>query len=206
MQHRQAQSNAARNLGASALSQITDKALVQSMAAGDKRALKLLYLRHCGRVFRFIVRLVGNEATAEEVLNEVFLEAWRQADRFESRSQVATWLMAIARFKAIAERRRRSELQLDDKYAAVIPDPSDTPSISLEKRQRSAVLQTCLAMLTPAHREVINLIYYQGQKVEDVARFTGAPISTIKTRMHYARGRMAELLAAAGVDRGWVTI
>ena len=206
MQNGQAQSNAARNLGASALSEITDKALVQSIAAGDKRALKLLYLRHGGRVFRFIVRLVGNETTAEEVLNEVFLEAWRQADKFESRSQVATWLMAIARFKAIAERRRRSELQLDDKFAVVIPDTSDTPAMSLEKRQRSDILQTCLAMLTPAHREVINLIYYQGHKVEDVARFTGAPISTIKTRMHYARSRMAELLAAAGIDRGWVTI
>jgi RNA polymerase sigma-70 factor (ECF subfamily) len=179
---------------------------MQMMAAGDKRALKLLYMRHSGRVFRFIVRLVGNESTAEEVLNEVFLEAWRRAGTFEARSQVATWLMSIARFKALAERRRRSEVQLDEKVAAVLVDPADTPSISMEKKQRSDVLRACLAKLTPNHREVINLIYYQGRNVEEVARFTGAPVSTIKTRMHYARSRMAELLAAAGVDRGWVAI
>jgi len=203
---RQAQSNAASRSGVAVSSQISDKALVQAIAAGDKRALKLLYVRHSGRVFRFIVRLVGNEATAEEVLNEVFLEAWRQAERFESRSQVSTWLMAIARFKAIGERRRRSELQLDDKVAAVIADPSDTPSIAMEKRQRGDILRSCVAKLTPTHREVINLIYYQGNKVEDVAQVTGIPVSTIKTRMHYARSRMAELLAAEGVDRAWVAI
>lgn len=56
------------------------------------------------------------------------------------------------------------------------------------------------------HRDVINLIYYQGKKIEEVAQFTGAPISTIKTRLHYARGRMAKLLAAAGVDRAWAGI
>jgi len=203
---RQAQSNAASRSGVAVSSQISDKALVQAIAAGDKRALKLLYVRHSGRVFRFIVRLVGNEATAEEVLNEVFLEAWRQAERFESRSQVSSWLMAIARFKAIGERRRRSELQLDDKVAAVIADPSDTPSIAMEKRQRGDILRSCVAKLTPTHREVINLIYYQGNKVEDVAQVTGIPVSTIKTRMHYARSRMAELLAAEGVDRAWVAI
>jgi len=203
---RQAQSNAASRSGVAVSSQISDKALVQAIAAGDKRALKLLYVRHSGRVFRFIVRLVGNEATAEEVLNEVFLEAWRQAERFESRSQVSTWLMAMARFKAIGERRRRSELQLDDKVAAVIADPSDTPSIAMEKRQRGDILRSCVAKLTPTHREVINLIYYQGNKVEDVAQVTGIPVSTIKTRMHYARSRMAELLAAEGVDRAWVAI
>jgi len=76
----------------------------------------------------------------------------------------------------------------------------------MEKRERSAILQKCLAKLSPIHRDVINLIYYQGKKVEEVAQFTGTPISTIKTRMHYARNRMAELLAEAGVDRAWAEI
>jgi RNA polymerase sigma-70 factor (ECF subfamily) len=206
MQTGQQQSTAAGRCDAAALARISDKALMASVAAGDTRALKLLYVRHSGRVFRFIVRLVGNEATAEEVLNEVFLDAWRQADRFEARSQVATWLMSIARFKAIAECRRRAELQLDEKLAAVIEDPADSPVASLAKRQRSDILRACLAKLTPSHREVINLVYYQGNKVEDVARLSGTPINTVKTRMHYARSRMAELLAVAGVDRAWIAI
>jgi RNA polymerase sigma-70 factor (ECF subfamily) len=95
---------------------------------------------------------------------------------------------------------------LDEGAAAVIEDLSDTPAISAEKRERSDVVKRCLAKLSPIHRDVINQIYYQGNKVEEVAMFTGAPISTIKTRMHYARGRMAELLAEVGVDRDWAAI
>ena len=198
--------NTSTKFSTAAPSKISDKALVQSMADGDKRALKLLYMRHHVHVYRYVMRLAGNESTAEEVVNEVFLEAWRHAPEFKGKSQVATWLLAIARFKTISECRRRSEAQLDEKVAAVIEDPSDTPSTSMEKHERSHILQQCLAKLTPIHREVINLIYYQGKKIEEVAQFTGAPISTIKTRMHYARSRMAELLAEAGVDRAWATI
>jgi RNA polymerase sigma-70 factor (ECF subfamily) len=200
------QSNAPTKLSAMAPKELSDKALVQLMAEEDKRALKLLYLRHHDRVRRFVMRLTGNESTAEEVVNEAFLDAWRHAAEFEGRSQVATWLMSIARFKAISQCRRRSEAHLDDRTAAVIEDLSDTPSTSMEKRQRSDILQKCLAKLTPVHREVINLIYYQGKKIEEVAQFTGAPVSTIKTRMHYARSRMADLLSEAGIDRAWVAI
>jgi RNA polymerase sigma-70 factor (ECF subfamily) len=206
MQTGHVQSNASTKLSAMAPADLSDKALVKLMAEEDKRALKLLYLRHHDRVRRFIMRFTGNESTAEEVVNEVFLEAWRHAEEFEGRSQVATWLMSIARFKALSACRRRSEAQLDDRTAAVIEDLSDTPSTSIEKRQRSDILQKCLAKLTPVHREVINLIYYQGKKIEEVAQFTGAPVSTIKTRMHYARSRMADLLAEAGIDRAWVAI
>jgi RNA polymerase sigma-70 factor, ECF subfamily len=186
--------------------ELSDEALVQLMADEDKRALKLLYLRHRDRVRRFVTRLTGNDAVAEEVVNEVLLEAWRHAGDFEGRSQVTTWLMSIARFKAISECRRRSEAQLDESAAAIIEDPADTPAVSMDKRERTDILQRCLAKLTPLHREVINLIYYQGRKIEEVARFTGAPINTVKTRMHHARRRMAELLAEAGVDRAWVAI
>jgi RNA polymerase sigma-70 factor (ECF subfamily) len=206
MQVGQALSNPATKFSSALLSDASDKALIRAMADGDKGALKILYVRHHARVRRFLVRMVGSEEMAEEIVNEVFLEAWRRADKFEGRSQVATWLMAIARFRAITECRRRWDAQLDDRVAAVIEDSSDIPSISLEKRERSDILQRCVAKLTPLHREVINLIYYQGKKVEEVAQFTGTPVNTIKTRMHHARNRMAELLAEAGVDKAWVAI
>jgi RNA polymerase sigma-70 factor (ECF subfamily) len=206
MQIGHTQSNPAIKFGTAAPSDASDEALIQSMADGDKRAFKMLYVRHHVRVFRFVMRLIGNQSTAEEVVNEVFLEAWRHAHEFKGRSRVTTWLLSIARFKTISECRRRSDAQLDESAAAVIEDPKDIPSTSMEKHERSDILQACLAKLTPIHREVLNLIYYQGKKVEEVAQFTGAPISTIKTRMHYARGRMAELLAEAGVDRAWAAI
>jgi RNA polymerase sigma-70 factor (ECF subfamily) len=187
-------------------SRISDRALVELIAAGDKDALKLLYMRHRDRVYRFVQRLTGSELVADEVLNEVFLSAWRHADTFEGRSQVATWLLSIARFKAMSECRRRTEMPLDNEATMVIEDPSDGPATAAEKRERSDILQKCIAKLTPIHREVINLTYYQGQKIEEVARSTGAPVATIKTRLHYARSRMAELLADAGIDRAWAAI
>jgi RNA polymerase sigma-70 factor (ECF subfamily) len=206
MQIGNTQSNASAKFSTGASSEVSDRALIQSISDGDKRAFKMLYVRHHVRVFRYVMRLIRNESIAEEVVNEVFLQAWRHAQDFEGRSQVATWLLSIARFKIISACRRRSEDQLDERAASVIEDTSDTPSISMEKHERSDILQSCLGKLSPIHSEVISLIYYQGKKIEEVAQFTGAPISTIKTRMHYARARLATLLSEAGVDRAWASI
>jgi RNA polymerase sigma-70 factor (ECF subfamily) len=180
--------------------------LIQSIADGDKDAFKALYLRNHVRVYRFVMQLVRNESTAEEIVNEVFLQAWRKADRFEGKSQVATWLLSIARFKAMTALRQRSDTQLDHEVASAIEDPADNPATMVAKKERSEIVKSCVAKLAPHHREVINLIYYQGNKIEEVARAIGEPINTIKTRMHHARHQMAKLLANAGVDRAWVTI
>lgn len=192
--------------GAAPLSQITDQALVQSIAAGDKAAFKLLYLRHHERVYRFVLRLTGIESMADEIVNDVFLAVWRHAGQFEGKSQVATWLLGIARHRAISACRRPREAPLEEHVAAVIEDPADSPAASIEKHQRMDILRKCLAKLTPVHRDVIKLIYYQGNKIEQVAQSTGAPISTVKTRLHYARNRLGALLAEAGMDRAWLAI
>jgi RNA polymerase sigma-70 factor (ECF subfamily) len=182
----------------------SDAVLLRCIANGDKTALKILYLRHRERIYRFVVRLSSSDSIADEAVNEVFLAVWRNAGKFKGESQVATWLLSIARFKAFTESRRRSEVPLDERSAALIEDPTDGPATFVEKRQRSDILQRCLGKLTPIHRDVINLIYYQGKKIEEVARSTGTPAATIKTRLHYARIRLAELLSEAGVDRAWV--
>jgi len=195
-----------RASGISVNSEASDAALIQSIADGDKAAFRLLYLRHRERVYRFVVRLSGSDSMADEAVNEVFLAVWRSAGKFEAKSKVATWLLAIARFKVLTESRRRSEVPLDERAAASIEDPTDDPAICIEKRQRSDILQRCLGKLTPSHRDVINLIYYQEKKVEEVARSTGAPVATIKTRLHYARNHLAELLTEAGMDKAWVAV
>jgi RNA polymerase sigma-70 factor, ECF subfamily len=190
----------------SVIAQISDEALVESIAEGDRRALETLYMRHHARLYRLLLRRIGRESVAEELVNEVFLEVWRNAHRFEAKARVATWLIAIARYKALSELRRRTETQLDDCVAAAIEDPADGPATTVERQNRRVILHRCLAKLSPQHREVIHLVYYQEKKIEEVARFIGAPINTIKTRIFYARSRMAQLLAEAGVDRAWVAI
>ncbi len=110
--------------------------------------MQVLYGRHNVRVYRFIVRLTGNTSTAEDLVSEVFLDVWRQADAFEAKCQVSTWLLAIARYKALSALRRRSDEQLDDKIAATIEDPSDNPETIMFHKDRSALVQKCLMQLS----------------------------------------------------------
>jgi RNA polymerase sigma-70 factor (ECF subfamily) len=180
--------------------------LIALIAAGDKRALEALYIRHHGRVQRFLMRLVKDESVAEELVDEVFLAIWRHADQFEAKSSATTWMLSIARHKAISELRRHADVHLDEKVAASIEDASDGPALTMDKHDRSAVVAKCLEKLSPQHREVINLVYYQDKKIGEVAKALDAPINTVKSRMHYARNRMAELLTEVGVDGAWAAI
>jgi RNA polymerase sigma-70 factor (ECF subfamily) len=180
--------------------QTSDEALVQLIASGDKKALQILFARHNVRVFRFVLRFLGDESFAEDLVSEVFFDVWRQADRFESRSQVSTWLMAIARNKALTVLRRRTTEELDEEVAEFIEDPSDNPEITMQKTQRSAILQDCLGQLSPAHREIIDLVYYHEKGIDEVAEIIGVPQNTVKTRMFYARKRIGELLATKGFE------
>lgn len=181
----------------------SDEVLIGRIAAGDKLAMQVLYARHHVRVYRFVLRLVGDPTRAEDLISEVFLDVWRQAGRFEARSQVTTWLLAIARFKALSALRRRPDEELDDEKAAAIEDQSDDPEVAVQKKDKSQALRKCLGALSADHREIIDLVYYHEKSVEEVATILKIPENTVKTRMFYARKKLAELLKAAGVDRGW---
>ena len=181
----------------------SDEVLIGRIATGDRLAMQVLYARYHVRVFRFVVRLVRDEATAEDLISEVFLDVWRQAGRFEGRSTVSTWMLAIARFKAISALRRRSDEELDEDAAGAIEDPSDDPATALEKKDKSVVIRKCLMGLSAEHREIVDLVYYHEKSVEEVADIVGIPVNTVKTRMFYARKRLAELLKAGGIERGW---
>jgi RNA polymerase sigma-70 factor, ECF subfamily len=197
---------AARANGQSRLAgqETSDQALVGLIAKGDKHAMQVLFGRHNVKVFRFLMRFVDGEATAEDLVSEVFIEVWRNAAQFEARSQVSTWLLGIARHKALSALRRRSTEELDEDVIEFIEDPSDNPEAVLQKTQRSEILRECLKQLSPAHREIIDLVYYHERTIDEVAEIIGVPQNTVKTRMFYARKRIGELLAARGLERALV--
>jgi RNA polymerase sigma-70 factor (ECF subfamily) len=182
---------------------VSDEALIARIASGDRDAMRALYLKHHVRVYRFVMRLVRNQTTAEDVISDVFLDVWRQAGSFEGRSAVSTWLLAIARFKALSVLRRKPEEELNDTGAAAVPDPTDDPEIATQKKDTGEILRQCLAALSREHREVIDLVYYHEKSVEEVAAIVGIPEATVKTRMFYARKKLSGLLKSAGVDRPW---
>jgi RNA polymerase sigma-70 factor, ECF subfamily len=178
----------------------SDERLVERVAAGDRAAMQVLYARHHLRVYRFVLRIVNNAATAEDLTSDAFLDVWRHAGRFEGRSQVSTWIFAIARYKAVAALRRRTNDPLDDEIACQIPDPAEGPEAIVQKQDESAALRQCLTQLSPAHREVIDLVYYHEKSIAEVAEIIGAPQNTVKTRMFHARKQIAALLDARGFD------
>src|SRR5271169_4759768 len=90
----------------------SDEVLIARIAGGDRLAMQVLFARHQVRVYRFVLRLLRNEATAEDLISEVFLDVWRQAGKFEGRSTVSTWMLSIARFKALSALRRKPEQEL----------------------------------------------------------------------------------------------
>jgi RNA polymerase sigma-70 factor (ECF subfamily) len=178
----------------------SDESLVAQVAHGDRRAIALLVSRHQQAVYRFVLRLVRNSGAAEDIVSDVFIELWRQASRFEGRAELSTWLLAIARNKAHSAMRRRVDQPLDEVIAEKIPDCALTPEETLDAEKRGALLRTCLERLSPAHREIIDLVYFHEKSVEDVSAIVGAPAATVKTRMFHARKQLAALLRAAGVD------
>jgi RNA polymerase sigma-70 factor (ECF subfamily) len=181
----------------------SDEVLIARIAGGDRLAMQVLFARHQVRVYRFVLRLVRNEATAEDLISEVFLDVWRQAGKFEGRSAVSTWMLSIARFKALSALRRKPEQELDEETAEQIEDHADTPETALAKKDKAAVLRQALSKLSADLREIVDLVYYHEKSVEEVAEIVGIPEATVKTRMFYARKKLSEILKEQGIDRGW---
>jgi RNA polymerase sigma-70 factor, ECF subfamily len=179
----------------------SDEMLLESIAAGEKAAMHVLYARHNVRVYRFILRIVGDASVAEDLVSQVFLDVWRTAGQFEGRSQVSTWMLAIARFKALTALRNRRHEDLDQDEVMQIADGGDTPETAMDRSQTSSTLRQAIALLSPAHREIIDLVYYHEKSVEEVAQIIGIPQATVKTRLFYARKHLGELLKEAGFER-----
>src|SRR5205085_7712055 len=143
----------------------SDEVLIRRIAGGDQLAMQTLFVRHRVALYRWLLRLVGDEALAEDLLSDVFLDVWRQAAKFEARSSISTWLLAIARYKALSARRRRIDAELDEEVPviiAIIADPADNPELVLQKKNQAELVRHSLARLSPEHGEVIDPVYYHG--------------------------------------------
>jgi RNA polymerase sigma-70 factor, ECF subfamily len=175
----------------------SDETLVARIAAGDKLAMQVLFARHRTPVYRWLLRFVGNETVAEDLLSDVFFDVWQQAGHFEGRSAVTTWLLSIARFKALSARRRRTHAELDETIETNVADGADNPEITLQKKNRGEQVRAAMMKLSADHRDILDLVYYHENSVEDCALILNIPVATVKTRMFYARKKLAELVQEA---------
>jgi RNA polymerase sigma-70 factor, ECF subfamily len=188
---------AAPAIAAAAGEYSSDEILVERIAAGDKLAMQVLFARHRTNVYRWLLRFVGNETVADDLLSDVFLDVWQQAGRFEGRAAVTTWLLSIARYKALSARRRRTEAELDETIETTVADSADNPEVALQRKSRNELVRAALMKLSPDHREIIDLVYYHEKSVDDCALILNIPAATVKTRMFYARKKLADLVQEA---------
>jgi RNA polymerase sigma-70 factor, ECF subfamily len=153
----------------------SDEMLVERIAAGDSLAMQMLFARH----------------------RMCFFDVWRQAGRFEGRSAVATWLLSITRFKALSTRRRRTHAELDETIETTVAESADNPEITLQKKNRGELVRAALMKLSANDRDILDLVYFHENSVEDCALILNLPVATVKARMLSARKKLAELVQEA---------
>lgn len=185
----------------------TDRRLLRDVSAGSSESLGRLYDRHAGLVYGLARRIVGAEADAEEVVQDVFAQVWRDAGRYQAgRATVAGWVVMLTRARAIDRlRARRARPDLgqgtDDgpqRLAAADPDPEQ---LSITSAQAGTV-RRALADLPPPQRELVDLAYYDGFTHTEIAAQTGVPLGTVKTRLRSAMATLRDALTGDGPAAG----
>lgn len=180
-----------------------DEDLIARVARKDSAALRALFVAYQVKLHRFLFRIVRNEAIAEDLVNETFIKVWTKAGSFSGQSKVSTWIYTIARNEALSLLRKKSEGSLDDDAAAQIEDESDNQETELAKQDKGALMRACIDKLSDAHREIVDLVYYQEMSVSEAAQILAIPENTVKTRMFHARQQLSTHFKRAGIDRGW---
>jgi len=182
-------------IGQASTSAGPDEKLMAQIATGEQAALRTLFTRHYSRVYRFVSRFVKDRDAVEEVVNDTFLIAWQQAPRFEGRSRVATWLLGIARYRALgAVKARQAHPESMEQHEATLVDPSERVDARMQREDSSHYLKRCLAMLPREQALLIELHYFSDKSLKEAAALTGVPLNTIKTRMFLARKKLATML------------
>ncbi|MBC7844270.1 MAG: sigma-70 family RNA polymerase sigma factor [Gemmatimonadaceae bacterium] len=177
-----------------------DAAIVGRMAGGDESALGALYDRWADAVNALVVRIVRDEAEAEEVVEAVFWQAWQQAARYTTdRGAPGAWLLAMARSRSLdrlrALRRRRDEQPVDDSVFDNQPAVGD-PLSELDANERASRVVSALQHLPDEQREVLELAYFEGLSQTEIAERLGLPLGTVKTRARLALRKMRDRLDA----------
>jgi RNA polymerase sigma-70 factor (ECF subfamily) len=171
-----------------------DAEWIAAVARGDRRALDHLYREYAPRIFRFALRLTHNATSAEEVANDVMLEVWKSARHYERRSLPSTWILGIARHRALNAIRGRhlSLAPLDG--AAEVADSAPDAATELDQAALRVQLTAAMNRLPAEQREVLELTFMEGLSCAEAAKVVHCPENTVKTRVYYAKKKLEPLL------------
>ena len=178
-----------------------DALWIQQIAAGDRDAFEKLYGEYQRRLFRYFLRLVSTTEVAEELTNDVLVEVWKKAGDFRGLSKVSTWIFGIAHYKAMNQYRGKKPATLDIEAAANEADPGATPEESAAQVNLKEKIKRALHLLSPEHREVMELTFTNGLSYQEISDIMQCPVNTVKTRMFYAKKQLQEILEKMGIRR-----
>ncbi len=178
-----------------------DEQIMEGVRQGDSQAIGALYDRYGGVIFSLGLRMLGDRESTEELVQEVFLRAWRQAGSYQpSLGKLSTWLMGIARNLAVDELRRRgarpkrTDGDADEQLGRISATDDGDPVEQLWVTTRRQEVGRALAALPPPQRQVMELAYYSGLTQSEIAAKLGDPLGTVKTRMRLATQKLRDLL------------
>lgn len=177
-----------------------DIALIRRMAAGDEEALRVLYAVYGRRMLAYALRLTGNPALAEEVLQDSLLAAWQGARSFRGEGRPIAWLLGIVHHQALNATRRKQFALVELDEALTVAAPTPAPDAHTEAQDRRRALAQGLQQLSPEHRAVLDLVFFQGLTLAEAAQVCRCPLGTIKSRLSYAKAYLAGHLTRAGVQ------
>ena len=169
---------------------VPDSALVERIMAGEEGALSALYDRYAGMLFAMLVRILKDTSAAEEVLQDLFLQLWRGASRFDSgRGSLPAWLLVIGRNRALSRLRRRERREIledpEEFSLESVPSAGDLED-EAARTQLMQRLRGAMATLPPEQKEALELAYFEGMTQTEIAARTGSPLGTVKSRVRAA--------------------
>lgn len=192
------------------LSSNADSDLVKRALAGSQPAYRALVERFERPVMTVILRLVGNLSVAEDLAQETFLKAFRNLERFDCQRRFSSWLFTIAHNTALDHLRRQRMVSIPvaasgepapEGDAAVLPAPAaEAPDLAAARNELHGAVESALAELRPAYRQVLLLRFKDGLAYEEIAEVTGQPMGTVKIHLHRGRKQLAARLMAAGFE------
>lgn len=175
---------------------------IQQIAGGDRDAFEKLYKAYAARLFRYLFSMLGDANAAEELANDVMVAAWKGAAQFRGQSKPSTWLFGIAHHKALNELRRRQPQVVDIEEANEVASSAEGPETAVRRHSLEQTVRGALQTLSPEHREVMELTFYQGLSYQEIAEIMQCPVNTVKTRMFYAKKKLQEALEKEGIIGG----
>ena len=178
-----------------------DLQLIEEIADGNRESFKVLYEKYVRQIFSFVFKITKDNKLTEEVVNDTMFEVWKGAGNFKGNSAVLTWIFGIAHNKSMNELRKKRPEALDPEEFSRFASSDETAEEVVMKKDRSERMNQALSELSPEHRTVLELTFFNGMSYQEIAEIMECPVNTVKTRMFYAKEKLKESLSRYGISQ-----